>query len=314
MPRDPASQVVTSRRRSGWRLRILLGLNALLLGLFVLSRLDPTQLKLLGPWAESIHDRFDPPAVPDWTESGRRLKAEVEALGGSVQRSQPSGGFLGLFGDPETFYVLLNGTQVHDEQFARLVQGHGDRIWGLDLRHTRISDEGLRHLKELPDLQQLVLGNDDPRFLLISPLPSSPITDAGLVHLRNLPSLTSLNLSGLPISDAGLEAIGNLPKLGWLDLSRTRVRGPGLSRLKWLPKLAALRLDGCEVTEAGLSQLAGASNLQSLSLSEVPLTCADLPPLKALPRLEQLEIRGCGLLDEDLEGLRMSKPRLKIER
>ncbi len=314
MAEDPTSRVVTRRRRSRLRLKILLGLNALLLVLFMLSRLSPSQIQLLGPWAQSVHDVFEPPAVPELTAAGRQLKAEVRALGGEANRMEHNSGFLGPFGVTETFYITLNRTECGDEELARLVQRYADRIWGLDLRHTTVSDQGLRHLKGLPNLAHLVLGNDGPSFVRTPPWPSSPITDAGLVYLRNLPTLTSLNLSGLPISDAGLESIGDLPNLGGLYLSRTKVRGPGLARLKSLPRLVSLYLDGCDLTEAGLSHLARASSLQVLSLGGIPLTAADLQPLKVLPRLGQLEIRGCGLLDEDLKGLRMSKPKLKIGR
>jgi hypothetical protein len=309
-----ASRVEFARRRYGWRLKILLGLTTFLLGVYVLSRLSLPQAKLLGPWGESVYEVFNPPAVPDLSPSGRRLVVEVKELAGEAQRLGHTPGFLGLFGGTDTFSVRLNGTKFGDEDLARLLEKHGHSIWSLDLRNTNVTDQGLRHLKGMSNLEHLVLGNDDLRHFKEIHWPTSPITDAGLVHIRELPELTSLHLSGLPITDAGLAAIGDLPNLGSLYLSRTNVQGPGLGQLKSLPKLVLLYLDGSDVSDSGLSHLAGASNLQYLSLNGLPLTAGGLKHIKPLPRLGQLDITGCGLLDEEVQQLKSSNPGLKIER
>ena len=315
MATDHASQVVVRRRRYGWRLKVLLGFNALLLGLFVLSRLTPSQAQKLGPWGQSLYELFNPPAVRELNSAGRGLVAEVKALGGEAQRLGRTPGFLGL-GGSDTFHVRVNGTEFGDDDLARLIQKHGDRIWGLDLRNTKVTDAGLKNLTGMSNLEQLILGNDDVRGFpgIDFHRPTSPITDSGLVHLRDLPQLMNLNLCGLPITDKGLPTMGDLPNLGALYLSRTKVQGPGLGGLKSLSKLAVLYLDESDVTDQGLSHLAGASSLQLLSLNRLSLTAEGLKQVKALPRLGQLAITGCGLLDEEVDDLRKSKPALKIER
>ena len=317
MPTDHASEPPTRRRRRRWRLNVLLGLTALVLAFFVFSRLTPEQARRLGPWGEPLYELFNPPADHDVSPAGRRLIAEVKTLGGEVRRLGQAPGFLRLFGGADSFHIRVNGTRFGDDDLARLVQNYGKLIWGLDIRNTNVTDEGLRHLTGLSSLEQLVLGNDDlsgSRGIERIQPPTSPITDAGLVHLRDLPRLMSLNVSGLPITDAGLASIDDLPNLGALYLSRTKVHGQNLGKLKWLPKLAILYLDKSEVTEKALSQLAGGSNLQFLSLNSLSLTAEGLKTLKALPGLRQLEIIGCGLLDEEVVDLRTSKPALKIQR
>ena len=82
MATDHASQVVVRRRRYWLALKVLLGFNALLLGLFVLSRLTPSQGEKLGPWGQSLYELFNPPAVRELNSAGRGLVAEVKALGG----------------------------------------------------------------------------------------------------------------------------------------------------------------------------------------------------------------------------------------
>jgi Leucine-rich repeat (LRR) protein len=296
-------------------LRILLAVNAFVAGLFLLSQLDPSTVKKLGPAGEYVFDLLHPSIESEVISStGQHLKAEVRALGGNADFMGQSYRFLGFLGRTEQFHIRINQTEFGDDELAVLVKKYGDRIWGLDLRHTRTTDKGLRHLEGLSQIQNLTLGNDDSRFLGPNTVPISPITDAGLAHLKGLTQLMHLNVSGLPITDSGLDALKDLPQLGSLYLSRTKIKGQGLGRLKSLPRLAIIYLDDGELTDDGLSSLAGASNLQFLSLSRVPLTAKGLQALKGLPRLDQLELTGCGLLDEELCDLKRGKPGLKIMR
>jgi hypothetical protein len=315
MPTEAAfSQAANPPRRKRWRLRTLLAINVLLAALFVVSRLEPTQIKALGPTGQYVYDLINPPAVPETSPFGQRLMADVKALGGQAQVMERSRRYLGLLGNTEQFFIGFTGAELDDKALERFVAQYGDRIWGLDLRHTKVTDDGLRHLEGLSQIQQLALGNDDPRFRLLVPRPISPITDAGLIHLKGLTRLMNLHLDGLPITDAGLDALKDLPTLGGLYLSRTKIKGPGLGRLKSLPNLAGLYLDQSEINDEGLSFLAGASNLYVLSINGVGLTGKGLNALKGLPRLMQLEVNGSGLLDEEVLDFSKSKPRLKIER
>ena len=118
MATDHASQVEVPRRRYGWRLKILLGLSTLLLGLLVLSRLSLSQAKLLGPWGQSVYEVVNPPAVQELSLSGRRLVAEVKALGGEAHLTEHTPGFLGHFGGTDSFYIRLNGTEFGDEDLV----------------------------------------------------------------------------------------------------------------------------------------------------------------------------------------------------
>jgi hypothetical protein len=48
-PPEPIGQAAKTTRRNRWRLKILLAINGLLAVLFVVSRLEPHQLAMLGP-------------------------------------------------------------------------------------------------------------------------------------------------------------------------------------------------------------------------------------------------------------------------
>src|SRR5262249_61454064 len=72
-----------------------------------------------------------------------------------------SGGVLGL-GNVELFQVNLGGANIGDEDLERLVGELGDRAWALDLRRTRVTDAGLKHLRGLSRLAALSLGDSVP--------------------------------------------------------------------------------------------------------------------------------------------------------
>jgi hypothetical protein len=251
------------------------------------------------------------PRVEGISKADSRHLDEIKKLGGEAHFMERSPRFLGVFGGRDLLYYTFRGTAFDDDALARFVEVYGDRVWGLGLLNTSVTDAGLRHLAGLPHIRNLALGSADPR-------PSAPaaperFTDAGLVHFKGLTSLSSLQLGGLPIPDSGLDAIKDLPNLGGLYLWRTKVQGLGLGRLKSLPALAVLYLDGSPISEPALEQLKGATNLQCLSLVGVPLTGRGLNYLTTLPRLNQLDVNQCGLEFEDIDDFQVACPAVKLE-
>jgi hypothetical protein len=299
------------RKRMRWQLRVLLALQALALVLFVISRLEPEQAKGLGRVIEAVCLEFNPPTDPDISPAGREFITAVKQRGGQADLSEFNRGFLGHFGRVERFSVMFANSALDDEGLAQLARIHGDRIDRLYLCDTRVTDRGLRSLKEFPHLRNLQITSN--RGLIGQPKTPSLITDAGIPYL-NLPQITSLDLSGLPITDQGLKALAGLSELNSLYLRRTNVQGSSLGQFASLPSLRMLSLDQTAITDRELSQLAGASSLQWLSLSGNTLSAAPLKKLATLPSLTQLVLERCGLLDEEVAILKAVNPNLKIER
>ena len=101
-------------------------------------------------------------------------------------------------------------------------------------------------------------GPDDPVEVLNVAevdLGDTKITDAGLEHLRELPQLQSLNLSDTKITDAGLKHLQGLGNIRTLNLRSTAVTDAGLKHLQKLAKLSFLRLDDANVTDEGVKEL-----------------------------------------------------------
>ena len=89
----------------------------------------------------------------------------------------------------------------------------------LHLRHTKITDAGLRHLRGLKELRYLYLVG-------------TRVSDAGLVHLQGLSNLQEIRLDSTQVTDAGLEQLKGLPNLKRLDLRNTKVSDEALCKFR----------------------------------------------------------------------------------
>jgi len=202
-----------------------------------------------------------------------------------------------------------------------------DSVRQLDLQFAPLDDGVIRHLKSLPNLSSLLIGN-------------TAITDVGLADLSTIRTLRRLVLDHTDITDAGLRHLESLTNLEGLDVLCTNVTGSGVARLeKAIPRcrvyppserLNAIPLDialwpaGYQPTvdeivakvkelggEAELDPTAfepsiGALNLFASSISDECL----LGLLEHLPELKELDLGQTLVSDYLIQGLSRS-PKLE---
>ena len=168
-------------------------------GMLILGHLSWTYLRYKPGWAR------EQPAV-------RR----VVALGGRT---------VGRYG---------GGLSLWDYVRCRHLDYLGDRVTGVILSNTQVTDGDLALLSVLPGLHYL-------------DLPGTRITDVGLRNLQNNRGLWELNLASTAITDDGLRFLANLP-LVHLDLSDTSITDQGLEHLRGLVQLKYLSLKGSMVS------------------------------------------------------------------
>lgn len=84
----------------------------------------------------------------------------------------------------------------------------------------------------------------------------SQISDDGLKHLVDLTELESLDLSNSQITDLGLRSLRRMKKLDTLDLTGCRITDTGLIELQELPELNLLFVESTDVTKEGAKRLA----------------------------------------------------------
>jgi internalin A len=129
--------------------------------------------------------------------------SEIKRLGGSVERDGQSPGY------PVIAVDIVRG-QVGDSDL-HLLRAFKN-LKELTLSATKVTDAGLKELRELKNLTSLELHDN------------RQITGAGLRELRELKSVTSLDVRRSPITDASCQALGELTNLTSLSLAGTRSR------------------------------------------------------------------------------------------
>lgn len=86
-------------------------------------------------------------------------------------------------------------------------------------------------------------------------LSSKKITDEGLKTIRQLNNLTRLQLDNTLITDKGLISLQSLTSLQYLNLVATKITAQGVVELKGLPKLQSVYLYKTNITGAEWTQL-----------------------------------------------------------
>ncbi len=141
---------------------------------------------------------------------------------------------------------LISGCWITDASLERLTGWN--QLEELHLHNcSRITDDALAHLKQLPNLQFLRLLTENGGTM--------PVTDAGLAHVVGLRELRTLFIVRVPITDAGLAHVEGLPQLKHLALCGVPVTDEGVLQLRGLKKVEHIHLRNTQVTREGVDGL-----------------------------------------------------------
>ena len=216
-----------------------------------------------------------------------------------------------------TRLTLGGSRQLTDEGVRHLARM--PQLEHLELSGASVSDRGLEVLRHLPNLRTLQLGWH------------RSVTDAGLAHLRSCERLEVVDLMGSPVGDGAIDALQGKAHLRELKTGRL-VTDAGLAMLGTLPALETLLLDG-PFTDDGLARLRGLTRLADLDLfwhaknvtSAAFAHLVDLPNLRSIgadgelsdnramqyygrmPGLQRLRAQGTVASDEGFESLSASR-------
>jgi hypothetical protein len=138
---------------------------------------------------------------------------------------------------------------------------------------TPASDASLRVLHDVKNLSAI-------RLL------DGGFTDKGITFIKNLPDLEVLVLKSSDLTDACMTPISRLKSVKKLDLILAKLTSVGLTKLRAMPNLQQLYLYSARVKDADLEPL---KSLQQLRLLNLPLSITDkkIEELrKSLPRTE----------------------------
>jgi internalin A len=161
----------------------------------------------------------------------------------------------------------------------------------LDLRKVNNTDDGLKAVAGIPQLEGIIVKGDD-------------VTDDGVKALARCPSLDQVSLITKKVTDAGVKELAALPKLQWLYLGFMTLSGSAFEAFAGSKKLQSVTLEYVDgLTDEGAKHLAKLPNLNELKIGrgfgEGKLTAAGIKAIvdARLPARFEFDKK---LIDDDL--------------
>jgi hypothetical protein len=199
---------------------------------------------------------------------------------------------------PDLRYLSLRGELVSDD-FLKLLADKLPQLVELNFGQSTITDEGLKQIGRLRDLEVLHIDADG-------------VTDSGLQHVAGLTRLRRLGLNSSQIGDAGMNYLASLSRLKSLRVMRTQITDVGFARLANMSELELLSLYGAQISDAGLANLANMPKMKQLLLSGSNITDKGLEQLAHLTQAKEITFlhaqvtnEGCKWLSKQLGGARV---------
>jgi internalin A len=177
---------------------------------------------------------------------------------------------------------------------GKVIRDASGRITGIDLRASWVTDSDLRKLSRYPALKSLNLS-------------LTRITDQGMQELRNLPNIEDLDLRYAEyVTDEGIAAIKNWKKLKRLDLHGTKASDTALEHIAGIAALETLDAGSIMLTDVGLERLAALPNLKALTMGGNKLGDAGLQAFRQMPGITYLDLSGRQGTDSNVWAISMS--------
>jgi hypothetical protein len=195
--------------------------------------------------------------------------------------------------------VAFNGAPITNDGLRRLPDL--PQLEYLDLGYTRVTGAGLKYLHKVPQLRQLLLAG-------------TKLVDVDLEHLRSLKELRQLSLDSTTVGDAGVARLTELPKLEWLSLIDTPLTVDGLRRLRNLPRLRTLLVGGPggAIDDDAMAAVAELQQLETLEIFSPRVTDVGLGHLRGLSRLKALTLRGTLTTEQGIAAFGSALPDCRI--
>lgn len=228
-----------------------------------------------------------------------------------------------LRGQTKIHTLLANNSGITDEGLAPL-SGFKSLRW-LELSDSPyITAAGMEHLSDLPHLERVMLRRTkisdeglihlrDKKGLLVLDLGMTKVSGTGLQHLAASTKLRELHFWGNPIEDASLAAIREMTSLRTLDLGGASLTDAGLKHLSRLTELEMLGVRGAAVTDEGVRDIASHGKLRRLDLFNTQVSDVGLEHVAKLQHLELIYIGETKVTAAGLAKLQAALPKCQIK-
>jgi hypothetical protein len=200
-----------------------------------------------------------------------------------------------------TRYDIKN-LDAADKVLTRLAGQAGIReLW---LQKSQATDQGIRHLQSLTNLERLLIWD------------ASEVSDVGVAHLVPLKNLIYIHINNSKMSDGGLASLAKLPKLETLSLQGNNFSDAGLASLKDSTNLKQLHVGIGEsrITDDGMTHLKNLKNLELLDVQNTAVTDSGLNQLRGLTKLKEMWLGQTKITEEGIVRFKAAMPNLKVIR
>lgn len=175
-------------------------------------------------------------------------------------------------------------------------------VIGITLGHAQVTDFSLN----------LLMDNNDAKYVSYLSLAGTSVSDAGLAFLKCLPNLEELSMNETGITGIGFDK-QNCTCLKKLSLRDCRsISEAGLSKLANVTTIESLTLSGANINDSSLVQIARLSNLRELRLDRTSVSDVGLNELLGISELRRLSVRNTNVSSKGIELLEQALPNLSL--
>ena len=197
---------------------------------------------------------------------------------------------------PELAILVLHHTKFGGAGLQHLVSC--SKLTELDLYSCELRDNQVEGIGTLKSLQVLNVYGDR-------------LTDEGLRVLKDIPDLQSLSV-GVSVNGSFLKDLPANHSLETLEAAGSRFSNQPLEELRKFSHLRRLDLEGCDVSDEGCKHLACLRSLYALNLRGTHVGNLTLEALRDLDKLDYLNVCNTRVTADGIRALQENLPRLEV--
>lgn len=228
---------------------------------------------------------------------------------------------------PESKYKRIYGLNLKDTKIdgTGLASLIGVPIKRLNLSGTDLAPDSLQVIKDIRGLKSLIMKDsyvDDEtlknlkeakNLTTLSLEGCKNFTSKGLAELADL-NLRIINLVDTELDDEGVKELSKIKTLRRIHFDKTDITDDAFEILKDNKNIFDITITRCQnITKEGLEKIAtNWPNLKYLDISDLNLTSEDLTPLHKLTKLRTLAVIYLPITDEDTKWISQNKDLFKL--
>jgi len=163
------------------------------------------------------------------------------------------------------------------------------KLWCLSIQDSKIDDNGLLHLADMPSLIDVYLSGN------------KRITPIGIRHIARIHKLRNFSIGETELDNEGLEYLAVATSLKGLGFTSSKITDESFRHIAALVNLESLTIESSvQISIAGFSHLFALKNPRSFCFYRIPITDQSVEVFSEFPTLGRLYIEGSKVTNESV--------------